>query len=169
MQKHVQNRLIKCGGSCSEPGHSRGRHNPQAFSALLRPVFHLSSFRSKDKNAKCAKYNRVGVFSQTIRVPDASCWAKEVLLTANLFEAKLFRHYWRISRTSLMERKTSVAVQAAHTISNIFTGFEIYWRTYLVRCYLSLVFLRISNNFPNMRWNQSDLIKLKSWLDVLNV
>lgn len=75
MQKHVQNRLIKHGGSCREPGHSRGWHNPPAlrgFASLGLPF--PSSFGSKGTKV-CAKCNRVGVFSHPIRLPDASCWA----------------------------------------------------------------------------------------------
>lgn len=178
MQKHVQKRLIKCGGSCSEPGHSRVWHNPPALSGLLRSVFRLSSFGSREKNV-CAKCNCVGVFSHTIRLPDASCWAsvlyrgtsdKDSIIASPLFWGKTLQALSKnFKDKSLMERKTSVAIQAAHIISSIFTELEIRWRTYFVRCYRSLVFLRISNNFPNMRLNQSDLIKLKSWSEVLNV
>lgn len=145
MQNHVQNRLIKCGGSCSQPGQSRGWHNPTALSSLLCSVFCLSSFGSKEKNI-CAKCNGVGVFSHTIRLPDASCWAsvlyrgisnkQSIIASLSLWGKTLQVLSKNFKDKSLMERKPSVAIYAAPILSCIFTGFEIYWRTYWLDVFL---------------------------------
>lgn len=64
----VQNRLIKCGGSCSKPGRSRGWHNSQSSvcPALCQ------------RRRKLALNVTAWECFHTIRLSDAGCWASFV-------------------------------------------------------------------------------------------